>query len=79
MLQLSIKGIQEWHTNRDLMLMYTSNNPPKAEIASEVNSLLTRCEKKFKMAKLNLWPEELHSGPLPKMMCIIDRVKGLWD
>ena len=61
------------------MLMYTSNNPRTAAIASEVNFLLTRCKNKFKMAKPNLWPKELHSGPFPKMMCIIDWAKGVWD
>ena len=41
-LQLSIKGIQERHRKRNLMLMCTSNNPLTAAVASEVNSLLTR-------------------------------------
>ena len=61
------------------MLMYTSSNPPTAAIESEVNSLLTRCKNKFKTAKPNLWPDELHSRPFPKMMCIIDLAKGVWD
>ena len=78
-LQLSIKGIQEWHMNRDLMLMYTSNNLLTAGIASEVNSLLTKCKNRFKTAKPNLWTEELHSRPFPKMMCIIDGAKGVWE
>ena len=76
-LQLSIKGIQKWHTNRDFMLIYTSNNSPMEVIASEVNSLLTRCENKFKTAKPNLWPGELYSGPFRKMMYILDWAKGV--
>ena len=78
-LQLSIKGIQERHRKRNLMLMCTSNNPLTAAVASEVNSLLTKCKNRFKTAKPNLWTEELHSRPFPKMMCIIDGAKGVWE
>ena len=38
-LQLPFKGIREWHTHQDIMLMYTYNNPPTEAISSEVNIL----------------------------------------